>query len=1085
MSYSWAILIIVIVAGTLYSLGIFTPQNSAGTGITGFSDVKVLSAVILSNEIELQIANEAPNPIVINAINVSENNQLFTNFKCESSSLSIGDNTLCAVYGTFPSPRAATSINIGYTTTGVFETSYISSGSVSANIAPLLLNNQLPSPTNIAYVGSWFGTLTEINTTSNTVIASWGNQLWGQGDIFYSANGSLAYIVDGWTTMGIYKTPGLQLVRKYWINGCNHYGTLSQNGEYLFNTVDCANYIDVTNLSETSSLFDFKTITVGNDPEKITNINGILYVLNRASNSISLVGDSNFTNFATISNIGILNSAEYDMAYDSANKNLYIADYNVDNNNLSIINTTSRSYIGGINSIGLNPWYAALSANGKLMYISDSYSSQGGNYGKLSILNLSNGVVIANVRTGNEPMGVAIDPSTGNIWVLNYNSNSISIINPVSYTVTATITGFNNPEDLIIINGYAYVTNYGGNTVSVVSTSTNSITATISVGSNPFRIAVSPINSSQVYVTNYGSNTVSVINAKTNVATTISNMHNCANPQGIAFTPNGEAAYMACWNNYVEEINATTNLWQAEINSLGEIQGSSWTPIAVSPDGKYVYTGLQYAPGQMDVIATSNNSIVKRIATPVDMSYLLFSSDGSILYALYYWEQSVNLVEYNSNSLNIIGQVGSFYSPYQISISPNNEYLGVSDAASQEASIVNISSGAVYSFSMKWGNTWGVAFSPDSKFAYFSSGAFVVRLSLLNYSLKTIFTGQCAGPLSVSPDGNFLYELLTCGGSAYSVPQSGVVTISLNPFEVVNYTYPVGMTINGLATTPDGSRLLISNHDGTAFSVMNTLTGHIIYSTLEPFPPQNSWDVVDNGNIAYVAMEDSDYGTLNSSGGISIINISSGSIIGAINGIGEYTTSLAISPDGQTLYSLSRFPMGTDNSSYSAEINVISTVTDSITNHIKVPGCPLAMRLMPNGNTLVYPDPCSNKVFFLSLQNDSIYARIPVACGAQNIGVTPNGNFLVVSDACGYASIINVSSMTDIYDISGLNNPQDVFISSGGKEAYFADWNDNLVHVLNITKAEQKNANPWITTIPMPAEYLRVIVAGNGAYSDW
>ena len=37
MTYGWAILVIVIVAAVLYSLGIFSPSSSIGTGSTGFA----------------------------------------------------------------------------------------------------------------------------------------------------------------------------------------------------------------------------------------------------------------------------------------------------------------------------------------------------------------------------------------------------------------------------------------------------------------------------------------------------------------------------------------------------------------------------------------------------------------------------------------------------------------------------------------------------------------------------------------------------------------------------------------------------------------------------------------------------------------------------------------------------------------------------------------------------------------------------------------------------------------------------------------------------------------------------------------
>ena len=41
MTYGWAILIIVIVAGVLYGLGIFSPSSSISATITGFSGLGV------------------------------------------------------------------------------------------------------------------------------------------------------------------------------------------------------------------------------------------------------------------------------------------------------------------------------------------------------------------------------------------------------------------------------------------------------------------------------------------------------------------------------------------------------------------------------------------------------------------------------------------------------------------------------------------------------------------------------------------------------------------------------------------------------------------------------------------------------------------------------------------------------------------------------------------------------------------------------------------------------------------------------------------------------------------------------------
>ncbi|MET8642634.1 hypothetical protein [Streptomyces sp. NPDC004675] len=64
----------------------------------------------------------------------------------------------------------------------------------------------------------------------------------------------------------------------------------------------------------------------------------------------------------------------------------------------------------------------------------------------------------------------------------------------------------------------AYVTNQGSNTVSVIDTVTNTVTATVPVGGRPFGVAVTP-DGTHVYVPNSTSNDVSVIDTTSNTVT--------------------------------------------------------------------------------------------------------------------------------------------------------------------------------------------------------------------------------------------------------------------------------------------------------------------------------------------------------------------------------------------------------------------------------------------------------------------------------------------------------------------------------------------------------------------------------------
>ncbi len=82
MTYGWAILIIVIVAVILYSMGIFNPSSSLTTTITGFSELGVTQAACINtvnNQIlAIYVSNTVGYPVNVTDINVSGNNGVNT-----------------------------------------------------------------------------------------------------------------------------------------------------------------------------------------------------------------------------------------------------------------------------------------------------------------------------------------------------------------------------------------------------------------------------------------------------------------------------------------------------------------------------------------------------------------------------------------------------------------------------------------------------------------------------------------------------------------------------------------------------------------------------------------------------------------------------------------------------------------------------------------------------------------------------------------------------------------------------------------------------------------------------------------------
>ena len=119
----------------------------------------------------------------------------------------------------------------------------------------------------------------------------------------------------------------------------------------------------------------------------------------------------------------------------------------------------------------------------------------------------------ASVGVGVLPVGIAY--GSGSLWVANYTSQTVSRVDPVALSVTATITGLRDAEAITYAFGSVWVTN--ANNVSRIDPATNTVTATITgMGSSSPAIT---FDGSYVWVNNYGNNTVRRIDPTTNTVT--------------------------------------------------------------------------------------------------------------------------------------------------------------------------------------------------------------------------------------------------------------------------------------------------------------------------------------------------------------------------------------------------------------------------------------------------------------------------------------------------------------------------------------------------------------------------------------
>lgn len=279
------------------------------------------------------------------------------------------------------------------------------------------------------------------------------------------------------------------------------------------------------------------------------------------------------------------------------------------------------------------------------------------------------------------------------------------------------------------------------------------------------------------YVANDIDGTVSVINPSTNaVVATISGFNH---PFCVTASPNGQLLYVCNEDNSVVAVNTQTNSIITHIplpGALGFIGNEGAAPvIAFSPDGKraFVVPSGGGVNSTLFVIDTASNTAVA--AASFGTTFLLavaISADGNTVYIA----SSNGVIAVDANTFATITTIAPGHDTTDLAISPDGSTLYASDNS-------------------------GLAGTG-------SSGVLVIDTG--NNSVTTTVplpnTGLVTG-IGVTLDGQHVYveDFLFRAGN------STVTVINAND-DSINTTIPAnGLSLTGLAITPDGSTVLAVN----------------------------------------------------------------------------------------------------------------------------------------------------------------------------------------------------------------------------------------------------------------------------------
>jgi len=275
-------------------------------------------------------------------------------------------------------------------------------------------------------------------------------------------------------------------------------------------------------------------------------------------------------------------------------------------------------------------------------------------------------------------------------------------------------------------------------------------------------------------------------------------------------------------------------------------------------------------------------------------------------------------------------------------------------------------------------------------------------------------------------------------------------------------TANVGQGPNGVAVSPDGSTVYVTNSLGNSISVIKAGSPSVVTATIAVGTAPQGIAVSPDGKYVYVA----NYGNAANNGGntVSVIQTSTNTIIATVP-VGTKPYGLAVTPDNSAVYVAD---------SGTTTVSVIQTSTNTATATITVGTKPMDVAVSPDGSTVYVTNQGSNTISVINAKSNVVTATIPNWPGAANpigLATSPEGNTLYVADSNGWVTVIDINPNsatfnTPTWGVNTLGAPYGIEVSPDGKYLYVT--NEGGVNQLLIFDTEQPNPHQILADVAMP-----------------
>jgi YVTN family beta-propeller protein len=265
---------------------------------------------------------------------------------------------------------------------------------------------------------------------------------------------------------------------------------------------------------------------------------------------------------------------------------------------------------------------------------------------------------------------------------------------------------------------------------------------------------------------------------------------------------------------------------------------------------------------------------------------------------------------------------------------------------------------------------------------WIDNSVWVIDIATNNVVGSPIPVGRLPEGVAVTPDGTKVYVAnnnLNLNGTGTDTDTVSVITTATN---TVVATITVGNQPSGVAVTPDGTKVYVVNQGGTV-SVIATASNTVVATVTVGANPSGV-AVTPDGTKVYVV--NTGYG---GSSTVSVIATASNTVVGSPIPVGFFPRGIAITPDGTKVYVTNQSD-GT--------VSVIVTATNNVVgSQITVEKLPLGVAVTPDGTKVYVANRGSGTVSAIATATNAVVATIPVGGNPYGIAVTPDGTNVYVT----------------------------------------------------------------------------------------